>query len=115
MSKAILKAIFLVACVALVSGNSIAQSNGPKFEVDPTFPGPLPENWAVGQVSGVCVDAQDNVFIVNRNNITDKEAEVAQQAPPYIEFATRREIPEQFWRLEDGSQHDSRLFHRLPE
>ena len=31
-------------------------------------------------------DAQDNVFIVNRNDMTDKEAEITQQAPPYIEF-----------------------------
>jgi DNA-binding beta-propeller fold protein YncE len=63
-----------------------AQGRGPKFMVDPSWPKPLPENWVNGQVSGVCVDAQDNVFIVNRNDMTDKEAEIAQQAPPYIEF-----------------------------
>jgi hypothetical protein len=63
-----------------------AQGRGPKFVVDPSWPKPLPENWVTGQVSGVCVDAQDNVFIVNRNDMTDKEAEIAQQAPPYIEF-----------------------------
>jgi hypothetical protein len=32
------------------------------------------------------VDTQDNVFLVNRNDMTDKEAEIAQQLPPYIEF-----------------------------
>jgi len=63
-----------------------AQGRGPKFVVDPSWPKPLPEKWVNGQVSGVCVDAQDNVFIVNRNDMTDKEAEIAQQAPPYIEF-----------------------------
>src|SRR5271157_1570502 len=63
-----------------------AQGGGPQFAVDPSWPKPLPEKWVTGQVSGVCVDAQDNVFIVNRNNITDKEAEIAQQAPPFIEF-----------------------------
>jgi hypothetical protein len=46
----------------------------------------LPGKWVIGQVSGVCVDAQDHIFIVNRNDMTDKEGEVAQQAPPYIEF-----------------------------
>ena len=40
----------------------------------------------IGQVSDVCVDAQDHSYIVNRNDMTDKEGEVAQQAPPYIEF-----------------------------
>jgi hypothetical protein len=77
--------IGLVAALGVVCGMQ-AQGGGPKFIVDPSWPRPLPQNWANGQVSGVCVDAQDNVFIVNRNDITDKEAEIAQQAPPFIEF-----------------------------
>jgi hypothetical protein len=32
------------------------------------------------------VDSLDHVFIVNRNDMTDKEAEVSKQAPPFIEF-----------------------------
>ena len=32
------------------------------------------------------VDAQVHIFIVNRNDMTDKEGEIAQQAPPYLEF-----------------------------
>src|SRR5271163_2783647 len=62
------------------------EDRGPKFAVDPNWPKPLPEHWVIGQVSGVCVDAQDNVFIVNRNDMTDKESEMSQQAPPYLEF-----------------------------
>jgi hypothetical protein len=62
------------------------QTKTGKFEVDPAWPKPLPNNWVLGQVSGVCVDAQDNVFIVNRRDITDKEAEIAKQAPPFLEF-----------------------------
>src|SRR6202050_449563 len=63
-----------------------AQSITLQYEVDPTWPKPLPENWVTGQVSGVCADGQDHVFIVNRNDMTDKEAEVSRQAPPFIEF-----------------------------
>jgi DNA-binding beta-propeller fold protein YncE len=63
-----------------------AQDSAPRFVVDPSWPKPLPDKWVTGQVSGVCVDGQDDVFIVDRNDITDKEAEVAQQAPPFIEF-----------------------------
>jgi hypothetical protein len=74
-----LLATFGVVCRAQVQDR-------PKYVVDPSWPKPLPEKWVIGQVSGVCVDAQDHVFIVNRNDMTDKEAEVAQQAPPYIEF-----------------------------
>ena len=63
-----------------------AQSSTLKYEVDPTWPKPLPGNWVTGQVSGVCVDSQDHVFIVNRNDMTHKEAEVSHQVPPFIEF-----------------------------
>jgi hypothetical protein len=63
-----------------------AQDGGAKFVVDPNWPKALPGKWVIGQVSGVCVDAQDHVFIVDRDDMTHKEGEVAQQAPPYIEF-----------------------------
>ena len=63
------------------------QVSSSKFEVDPTWPKPLPDKWVTGQVSGVCVDARDHVFIVNRNNMTDKEAEVAQQIFEWLQAA----------------------------
>ncbi len=54
-----------------------AQNNelGPQFVVDPTWPKPLPapvgsdgvaHQWVQGEVAGTCVDADDNVFTVNR-------------------------------------------------
>src|SRR6202162_1598410 len=45
----------------------------PKFEVDPSWPKPLPNRWVNGEVSGTCVDSQDHVFIVNRANLSAKE------------------------------------------
>jgi DNA-binding beta-propeller fold protein YncE len=72
--------LFVASCPAQ------AQSNTLEYEVDPAWPKPLPEKWVTGQVSGVCVDGQHHVFIVNRNDMTNKEAEVSQQAPPVIEF-----------------------------
>jgi DNA-binding beta-propeller fold protein YncE len=58
----------------------------PGFVVDPTWPKPLPNQWATGQVGGVCVGPQDHVFIVNRRNLTEKELLTAKQAPPILEF-----------------------------
>ena len=58
----------------------------PKFKVDPFWPQPLPDRWVTGEVGGTCVDAQDNVFIVNRGNLTAKEQVNATKAPPVIEF-----------------------------
>src|ERR1700690_1544835 len=77
--------IGVVIAMGIVCGAQ-AQGGGAKFVVDPNCPKPLPGKWVIGQVTGVCVDAQDHFFIVNRNDMADKEAEVAQQAPPYIEF-----------------------------
>jgi DNA-binding beta-propeller fold protein YncE len=84
-----------------------AQGGGPKFVVDPNWPKPLPEHWVIGQVSGVCVDQQDNVFIVNRNDMTDKEKEIAQQAPPYIEFDPEGNVVNSFgdWKVVPNVTH----------
>src|SRR5712692_9954781 len=65
---------------------SAAQSNGavmaPKFEVDPTFPKPLPNGWYQGQTIGVSVDAQDHVWIIHRSDSLDALEAAADQKPP---------------------------------
>ena len=38
----------------------------PEFQVDPFWPKPLPNNWAVGHVTGVAVDSKDNVYLLHR-------------------------------------------------
>ena len=59
---------FFVARGAIVTVT--AQSRGavqaPNFEVDPFWPKPLPNHWLLGSVTGVAVDAQDNVWIVHQ-------------------------------------------------
>jgi hypothetical protein len=95
----------VVASVALCRAE--AQSGTLKYEVDPAWPKPLPENWVTGQVSGVCVDGQDHVFIVNRNDMTSKEAEVSQQAPPFIEFDADGKVVNSFgdWKTVPNTTH----------
>ena len=68
----------------------------PQFMVDPFWPKPLPNNWIVGQVSGVHVDSDDHVWIVQRpNSLSDREVGATQDppsskccfpAPPVLEF-----------------------------
>jgi DNA-binding beta-propeller fold protein YncE len=84
-----------------------AQSSALKYEVDSSWPKPLPENWVTGQVSGVCVDSQDHVFIVNRHDMTDKESEVSWQAPPFIEFDSNGKVVNGFgdWRIAPNTTH----------
>src|ERR1700688_900829 len=106
--------IGLVAAIGIVC-RARAQNGGAKFVVDPNWPKPLPGKWVIGQVSGVCVDPQDHGFIVNRNDMTDKEAEGAQQAPPYIEFDPDGNVVNTFgdWKVVPNVTHGCALVTRL--
>ena len=64
----------------------------PQFRVDPFWPRPLPNNWMLGQVAGLAVSNDDNVWIVHRPNTLDErqrgeEGMCCVPAPPVIEFA----------------------------
>ncbi len=58
----------------------------PKFEVDTSWPKPLPELLVTGEVGGTCVDAQDHVFVLNRDNLTPDEVRNSKPAPPVVEY-----------------------------
>jgi hypothetical protein len=64
-----------------------AQARGavqaPRFEVDPTFPQPLPNGMYQGQSIGLWVDrTNDHVWIVHRPDVLDALEGSAQQTPP---------------------------------
>jgi DNA-binding beta-propeller fold protein YncE len=54
----------------------------PRFEVDPFWPKPLPNDWLLGQVSGVAVDKRGHVWIVHRPRSLSERELGAQQKPP---------------------------------
>jgi len=70
----------------------------PIFEYDPTFPKPMPENWAIGAIGGMAVDRQDHVYVAQRPSSirgnerftgaadTPPKAECCIPAPPILEF-----------------------------
>ena len=67
----------------------------PKFEIDPYWPKPLPNNWVYGTVIGVATDPQNNVYIVHRGVVGTPEAaaegdapiaECCRSAPPLLQF-----------------------------
>jgi hypothetical protein len=75
----------------------------PTFQVDPSWPKKLPNNWVMGSVSGVNVDAQDHVWVITRPREVVKPEWVvgptiangpdmqlkenpSSKAPPVIEF-----------------------------
>src|SRR5262249_32828597 len=67
----------------------------PKFQVDPTWPLTLPDNWIIGTIGGITVDAQDHIWINQRPSSLDARERRASTAtnvkccvpaPPVIEF-----------------------------
>ncbi|HBY98046.1 MAG: hypothetical protein M5U01_29000 [Ardenticatenaceae bacterium] len=88
---AVLTALLVVLGAWRSFPNQAKEANGresppPKFEVDPFWPKPLPNNWVTGEVAATCVDSQDHLFIVSRRNLTAKELRVATPSPAIIEF-----------------------------
>jgi hypothetical protein len=70
--------ISIIAGAALVAFAPIAANameRAPKFEVDASWPKPLPNDWIIGQVGGITVDRHDNIWIIQRaRTLTDDEA-----------------------------------------
>ena len=61
-----------VLCVSLIAQPPAA----PRFKFDPDWPKPLPNKWKLGGVTGLAVDKDDNVWILDRpNDLTDIELE----------------------------------------
>jgi DNA-binding beta-propeller fold protein YncE len=105
--------IVLVIAQAAMQERAEAQAaaavQAPRFEVDPTFPKPLPNGWYQGQTIGLWVDAQDHVWMVHRPDVLDavegaadqKTAECCKQAPPVVEFDQQGNVLRS-WGGQDG-------------
>jgi len=88
----------IVTSVAAVLAATAQTVQVPIFEYDPTFPKPLPENWAIGAIGGMAVDRQDHVYVIQRpgslrgnerftgSGDTPAKADCCIPAPPVLEF-----------------------------
>ena len=82
------------ALAVLLAGAIGFAAQLPKFEPDPSWPKPLPNNWMLGQVSGTSVDSHDNVWVIHRPRTLDEhdrylesgKGDCCVPAPAVIEF-----------------------------
>jgi len=86
------KLLFTSSSIALlvffVAGLLWAQSV-PRYLFDPSWPKPLPNKWKIGGVTGLAVDKDDNVWVLNRpNDLTDIEVH-AELNPPLADCCSR--------------------------
>ena len=51
-----------VLAVAALAG----AADTPRFDIDASWPKPLPNNWIFGQIAGIYIDKRDNVWIIQR-------------------------------------------------
>src|SRR2546430_4737776 len=52
------------------------------YAVDAAWPKPLPNNWTIGQVAGIAVDARDHVWLIHRPRTLIDEEKGAALSPP---------------------------------
>ncbi len=66
----------------------------PRFEVDPMWPKPLPNQWILGSTIGVGIDSKDHIFIIHRGDSTlDQRTEAGAAANPPIGSCCRAAPP----------------------
>ena len=86
-SNALLSLLALITAAAspLFAGGELSAQTvkAPRFEVDPLWPKPLPTHQLLGSLTGIAIDAQDHVWVVNlTNSFTTRTETGADQDPP---------------------------------
>ena len=106
--KVLVGSTFLAVLLALGVGQRLldpaASAQGkqaPKFEVDPFWPKPMPNNWVMGMTIGIGISSDDHVWVIHRGNdpgnldrtelaiVTPGSPRVGEcclPAPPVLEF-----------------------------
>jgi DNA-binding beta-propeller fold protein YncE len=73
----------IVVVTALAVSAVHSQSTGvPVFEVDPSWPKGLPNNWTFGEFSGVAVDSHDHIWINQRPRTLADDEKYLLATPP---------------------------------
>jgi DNA-binding beta-propeller fold protein YncE len=93
--RALAIAALTLAALSLAPPRSRA-ADIPRFEVDASWPKPLPNNWILGQVGGITTDKDGHIWVIHRpRSLTDDEKGAALNpprskccvsAPPVLEF-----------------------------
>jgi DNA-binding beta-propeller fold protein YncE len=85
-----MRLLFSLACCALMAATTApaASPKAPAYAVDPHWPKTLPDKWILGQVTGVAVDAQDRIWVLNRPaSISEDDRLIGGvAAPPLVVF-----------------------------
>ena len=100
-------AAFVAILLALGAGQALLDQTAaqakqaPRFEVDPYWPKPMPNNWVMGMTIGIGISSDDHVWVIHRGNDpgnldrtelavvkegAPRVGECCNPAPPVLEF-----------------------------
>jgi hypothetical protein len=75
-----------LCCISVLATGAAPPSEGPaKYKYDPNWPKPLPNNWALGGITGMFVDQDDHIWVLNRPGDLDETNNYATLNPPAAE------------------------------
>jgi len=77
---------------SLAAPSARAQALTPRFEIDLSYPKPLPNKWVTGGIGGHCTDADDHVLLLNRQDVLDGDLNAGRLAPLMIELDTSGKV-----------------------
>ena len=68
---------------------ALDENGAPLFQVDPFWPGPLPNRWSMQQVTGIQVDHLDHIWFLNRGNLAQGDEIGGIGNPPRTDCCVR--------------------------
>src|SRR3984893_12811511 len=71
--------------VALAVAPALLAKNPPTYKYDSTWPKQLPNNWTFEAITGMFVDQDDHIWVLNRPRDIDKTENFAMLKPPTAE------------------------------
>lgn len=81
--------VVLAGVCLLVFCPGLEAQTAPQYKFDPSWPKPLPNKWKMGGVTGLAVDKDDDVWVLDRpNDLRDLELHAAKN-PPTADCCTR--------------------------
>lgn len=73
-------------CIGVLSSSAADPPAKPAtYKYDPNWPSPLPSNWALGGITGIFVDRNDHIWVLNRPRDLDETNNYATLSPPAAE------------------------------
>ena len=77
-----------IGALAVYGGWRADAQTAPRYKFDPDWPKPLPNKWKIGGITGLAVDKDDNVWVLNRpDDLRDLELHAE-----LVQFAIKQHI-----------------------